>query len=152
MTGPRLVALTTRALGRKPNPLELDDWRQTLQHIHDDDADQALTQHRASSPHPPTPSDVRKHATGIANDRADRQTIERRRRELETGIAAEGDHAGQPLHPMPPEFREQLADLAQRRQVPTAQPFDPERLEQARAELAARGPLPMPGEHPASTS
>lgn len=73
MTPARLVALVGRALGHAPNRYDLDTWGPVLARINDDDADQALIAHRASSPHPPQPSDVLKHAIAIANDRAMRQ-------------------------------------------------------------------------------
>lgn len=76
MTPPRLVELVARALGRKPNRYELDTWGPVLTRINDDDADAALIAHRASSPHPPQPADVLKHAIVIGNDRAMRQLPE----------------------------------------------------------------------------
>lgn len=76
MTPPRLIELVARALGRPANRYELDTWAPVLARINDDDADAALIAHRASSPHPPQPSDVLKHAIVIANDRAMRQLPE----------------------------------------------------------------------------
>lgn len=145
MTPDRLIPLVARALGRPGNKHELADWAAVLHATTDDDADAGLLLHRSNSPHPPTPSDVRKAAVAIANDRAQRAVATRRRQELETGIALEGDHAGQPLVPMPPEIREQLVELEQRHQVPAAGAVDDEtRMAQARAELAGRRPAPIP--------
>lgn len=143
MTPVRLVVLVSRALGRPANRFELDTWGAVLATTSDDDADQALIAHRSSSPHPATPADVRKHAIVIANDRAARAVAARRRQELATGIALEGESAGQPFVPMPAVIREQLHELVeQRHQVPAAGAVDDEmRMAQAGAEIAARRPV-----------
>lgn len=152
MTPERLVPLVARALARPGSQHELLDWSDVLRHTTDDDGDQALQLHRSTSPHPPTPADVRRLAIGLANDRAAREIVHRRRLEVQTGIAQEGDHAGQPLVPMPAEIREGLRLITTRHQVPDDTDLDDtERLAQARAELAARQPIPLPDEPTAST-
>lgn len=124
MTPARLVALVTSALGRKPNPLEIAAWGAVLEHTRDDDADQGLVAHRASSPHPPTPADVRRQAAVIANDRAMRAVNDRLREEAETGLAVDPDHPdrhGKPLVPMPDHVRQQMRELARRTAARTAE-------------------------------
>lgn len=144
MTPARLVELVARALGRRPNPHELADWSAVLATTNDDDADAGLVLHRANSPHAPTPSDVRKAAIAIANDRALRAVTELRRRELATGIAQEGESAGKPFVPMPPQVRAQLAEFEMRHQMPAGSDVEDEvRMAQARAEIAARRPVPL---------
>ncbi len=110
MTPQRLVGLVARALGRPGTRSELLDWQDTLGHTRDDDGDAALAAHRASSPHPPTPADVRRHAVAIANDRAMREETARRRVERETGMTADGRR----LVPMPPEVRAAARRLSAR--------------------------------------
>lgn len=145
MNPDRLIPLVARALGRPGNKHELADWADVLATTTDDDADQALINHRSTSPYPPTPADVRRHAIAIANTRAEQAQLELRRRELEAGVALDGDSAGQPFVPMPEQIRAQLADLEQRHRVPAAPDLDDEqRMAQARAELAARRPAPIP--------
>lgn len=145
MTPERLVPLVDRALGRKGRAAEYADWAALLARFDDETCEQALLTHRRDSPHPPTLADVVKQAVVLTNDRAMRAAAERRRVEVETGIAQEGEHAGQPLVPMPPEIRDGLRVLAQRHQVPDATDLDDAaRLAQARAEVAALEPIPMP--------
>lgn len=90
MTPTRLVALTRRALGRAPSQLELEVWGEALacrgrtecpmtDCPHDDEADQALKQHTATSTFPPTPADVRRIAVGLANLRV--EALEREQRD-----------------------------------------------------------------------
>lgn len=93
MTPIRLTALVAKALGRNPNRLELDVWGEALtcrgtipcpaqDCPHDDEADQALRQHLATSTYPPTPADVRRIAVGLANLRVE----ERERQEREAAL------------------------------------------------------------------
>jgi hypothetical protein len=110
MSPHRLLQLVTRALGRTPRRAELEDWADVLRQVQDDDADAGLTTHRASSPHSPTPADVRRQAVVIANDRAMRAEAEARRLERETGRTIDG----QPFVPMPDEVKQASAHLAAR--------------------------------------
>lgn len=145
MTPERLVPLVDRALGRKAKAAEYADWATLLARYDDDTCDQALLNHRRDSPHPPTLADVVKQAVVLTNDRAMRAAAELRRLEVETGVAHEGERAGLPLVPMPAEVRDGLKLLAQRHHVPD-EPADDDaqRLAQARAEVAAREPIPIP--------
>lgn len=109
MTPDRLLLLVASALGRRPLPLEVSAWAQVLEHTRDDDAEQGLALHRASSPHPPTAADVRRLAIGVANRRADDALNDRLRIERETGRVhdpADPERHGKPLVPMPDHVRE----------------------------------------------
>lgn len=97
MTPLRLVELVTRAVGRAPTALDLDVWGEALtcrgdttcpsaDCVHDDEADQALRTHVASSTYPPTPADVRRIAIGLANQRVEREQHAARQAELAAGV------------------------------------------------------------------
>lgn len=83
MTPSRLRALTEHALGRPPTVHDLQVWGEVLacpprsncplaDCVHDDEADQALLQHRRTSTFPAAPADVRRIAIGLANARVER--------------------------------------------------------------------------------
>lgn len=117
MTPARLLALVGLALGRKPTVSELDTWGSVLVRTLDDDADAGLVLHRSTSPHAPTPSDVRRAAVGIANDRAMRAQAERLRLEQQTGRVhdpADPERHGKPLVPMTDEARAALREFTAR--------------------------------------
>jgi len=82
MTPWRLAALVKTATGRRPSDSDLIVWGDALacrgrlecpaaDCVHDDEGDQALKQHFASSTYPPTPADVRRIAIGLANLRVE---------------------------------------------------------------------------------
>jgi hypothetical protein len=113
MTPARLVTLVTRALGRKPQSLELDVWRDALSCppasqcppadcVHDQEADTALRTHIAQSTYPATPADVRRIAISLANQRVEAQL----RAEREADIAG--------AVPPTPEYLAAAAEFRQR--------------------------------------
>lgn len=97
MTPIRLTALVAKALGRHPTRLELDVWGEALtcrgtipcppqDCPHDDEADQALRQHVATSTFPPAPADVRRIAVGLANLRVEAREQAEREAALEQAV------------------------------------------------------------------
>lgn len=149
MTPDRLYALTRRALGRDPRLEELEDWGDTLtcppgppcsnDCVHDDEADEALRQHRRGSSYPPTPADVRRLRIGLAKARVER--AEQAARDAEQAHAV----------PMPDYVRQAMAafDTARRNRDTELQVDDDTaarlaRLEQARAAADAELALGSP--------
>ncbi len=153
MTPTRLHTLVVGALSRPATRYDLDAWGPVLacpeptaaracplaDCQHDDDADRALIEHRKTSPHAPTPADIRRLMTAYANDRHDRAVVAQ--------LEAAREHAVPPT----PEYlaaRTRLAAAQSERDRELNSPLpdetDPERMAQARAELDALRPAPPP--------
>jgi type II secretory pathway component HofQ len=150
MTPDGIVRLVTDALGRPGRASEYREWAAALERYDDADGWAALSMHRRTSPHPPQLVDVLRCAVVLGNDRAMRAAAENLRIEQQTGRAhdpSDPERHGKPLVPMPPSVREAARQYAARQNArDTALDVDREALEHARAELAARQPVPTPDE------
>jgi hypothetical protein len=149
MTPDGIVRLVTDALGRPGRASEYREWAAALERHDDADGWAALSMHRRTSPHPPQLVDVLRCAVVLGNDRAMRAAAENLRIEQATGRVhdpSDPERHGKPLVPMPPSVREAARQYAARQNArDTALEEDPQ-MAQARAELAARQPVPTSDE------
>jgi hypothetical protein len=152
-----------------PTTVDVDVWADLLGDLTYDDARQALRAHAASSPFRPAPADLRAGVKRIRTDRLDRHpdavpdanpddtaAYQRALREGRLRIADGLDPrdmraiGGTFASPPPADWRPQLP--ARRTTTPAVLPpvDDEQRMAEARAEVAARAPVPLPDEGPAS--
>ena len=144
MTPVRLTALVARALHRQPTRLELDVWGEALacrgqipcppaDCPHDDEADQALRQHVATSTYPPTPADVRRIAIGLANTRVEAEQLAEREAAREHAVPPTEEY----LAARAEWARQQAKRAAQLEDARTSHREEEDRRRQALAELDA---------------
>lgn len=164
------IAAAMESRGWTPTQIDVDAWTLVLADLgHFDDARDAIIAHYRQSPHRVTPAEV---IAGVKRLRADRLSripdpapdadpddplaYRRALREGRTRVA-DGDIPAQPQRvraAIANTFREVPAidpPLAPRNapNLTGLPPVDPERMAQARAELDAREPVPLPEQQPA---
>lgn len=148
-----------------PSSVDVDLWTDLLGDLPYDDAHTALRQHAASTHHRPVPADIRAGVKRLRADRLDRtpdavpdadpdqpveyvQALRDGRVQIADGRQPRDLRALTGVFPSAPpaDWRPQLP--ARSSEPPRVLPpvDDPARLEQARAEIAAREVIPLPDE------